>query len=84
MLSLTHPNGKAIQYGYENGEPVINANDVVAFDSSKNELTINGTRKYINAASEVFAINVGTTEIAVLGDDNQIPVIEATYRERWL
>lgn len=84
MLSLTHPNGKAIQYGYDNGEPVINANDVVVFDSSKNELTINGIRKYINAASQVFAINVGTTEIAVLGDDNQIPVIEATYRERWL
>ena len=84
MISFTHPNGKTVQYGYENGPAVINTNDLVVFDSAENKLTINGERKYINAASKVFSIQPGTTEVAVLGDDNKIPVIEATFKERWI
>ncbi len=29
MISFTHPNGKVVQYGYENGPAVINTNDLV-------------------------------------------------------
>lgn len=84
MISFTHPNGSVVQYGYENGDTVIKPNDVVVFDSFNNKITINGVRKYINAASRVFPINVGTTEVAVLADNNEIPAIESTYRERWI
>lgn len=84
MISFTHPNGKTVQYGYENGPAVINTNDLVVFDSAENKLTINGERKYINAASQVFSIQPGITEVAILGDDNKIPVVEATFKERWI
>ena len=84
MISFTHPNGKVVQYGYENGSTVINTNDLVVFDSSENKLTINGERKYINAASQVFSIQPGLTEVAILGDENKIPVVEATFKERWI
>ena len=84
MISFTHPNGKTVQYGYENGATVINTNDLVVFDSAENKLTINGERKYINAASQVFSIQPGTTEVAVLGDDNKIPIVESTFKERWI
>lgn len=84
MISFAHPSGKVVQYGYESGPVVINTNDLVVFDSAENKLIINGERKYINAASQVFAINVGTTEVAVLGDDNKIPVVDATFKECWV
>lgn len=84
MISFTHPNGKVVQYGYENGPAVINTNDLVVFDSAENKLTINGERKYINAASQVFSIQPGLTEVAILGDENKIPVVEATFKERWI
>ena len=73
-----------MQYGYENGPAVINTNDLVVFDSAENKLTINGERKYINVASQVFSIQPGITEIAILGDDNKIPVVDATFKERWI
>lgn len=84
MISFTHPNGKVVQYGYENGPVVLNTNDLVVFDSAENKLTVNGERKYINAASQVFSIQPGITEVAILGDDNKIPVVEATFKERWI
>lgn len=84
MISFAHPNGKVVQYGYENGPTVINTNDLFVFDSAENKLTVNGERKYINAASQVFSIQPGLTEVAILGDDNKIPVVEATFKERWI
>lgn len=84
MISFTHPSGKVVQYGYENGAAVISTNDLVVFDSAENKLTINGERKYINAASKVFSIQPGITEIAITGDENKIPVVDATFKERWI
>lgn len=84
MISFAHPSRKIVQYGYENGATVINTNDLVVFDSAENKLTINGERKYINAASQVFSIQPGITEIAIIGDENKIPVVDATFKERWI
>ena len=84
MISFAHPSRKIVQYGYENGAAVINTNDLVVFDSAENKLTINGERKYINAASQVFSIQPGITEIAIIGDENKIPVVDATFKERWI
>ena len=85
MIALAHPNGKAVQYGYENGEDIIKTGDVVRFESESNTLLINGKRKYINPASQVFGILPGTTQIEVSADGNKaIPSIKCIYRECWL
>lgn len=85
MIALAHPNGKAIQYGYDNGDDVIKTGDVVRFESESNTLLINGKRKYINPASQVFGILPGTTQIEVSVDGNKaVPSITCVYRECWL
>ena len=85
MIALAHPNGKAVQYGYENGEDVIKTGDVVRFESESNTLLINGKRKYINPASQVFGILPGTTQIEVNVDGSKaVPSIKCVYRECWL
>ena len=85
MIALAHPNGKVVQYGYENGEDVIKTGDVVRFESESNTLLINGKRKYINPASQVFGILPGTTQIEVSADGNKaVPSIKCVYRECWL
>jgi hypothetical protein len=32
----------------------------------------------------VFSIQPGITEIAIIGDENKIPVVDATFKERWI
>ena len=85
MIALAHPNGKVVQYGYENGEDIIKTGDIVRFESESNTLLINGKRKYINPASQVFGILPGTTQIEISADgDKAVPSIKCTYRECWL
>lgn len=85
MIAFSHPDGKAVQIGYENGPVLFRVNDKIYLDFKNRILTINGTRKYVNSASQFFSIDPGTTEVGIMvNSGGMIPSIIAKYREGYL
>ncbi|MBF0780517.1 MULTISPECIES: phage tail domain-containing protein [unclassified Granulicatella] len=86
MVAFTHPNGRAIQYGYETGNTILHTGNIVKIDTSNCLLTVNGQRKYVNPASRSFAIEPGdNTEIGIsVNTGATIPNVHAKFREVFL
>lgn len=85
MIGFTHPNGKAIQYGYETGSTVLFTNNVVILDTADCSLYVNGQRKYVNPASRSFAIDPGQVEIGIsVNTGATVPSVTGKFKEVFL
>lgn len=85
MIAFTHPNGRAIQYGYETGEVILSNGNVVKINTADCSIYVNGRRKYVNPASRSFAIEAGDTEIGIsVNSGATVPTVNAKFKEVFL
>lgn len=85
MFALSHPDGQALQIGYENGPVVIPSGARVSIDTSNNKIFVNGVRKYFTPSSRIFAVEPGRTEIGVtVNTGATIPVVKGKFKEAFL
>lgn len=85
MIAFSHPSGRVLQYGYEQGDVLLRASDRFVLDCVNRVLTVNGQRRYVNSASQFFELDPGTTEIGVsVNSGGQTPSIVGKFREAFL
>ncbi|MCW6662944.1 phage tail family protein [Aerococcaceae bacterium NML160702] len=85
MFAVAHPNGRALQIGYDNGPVVIPSGARVTINTTDNTIYVNQVRKYFTPASRIFAIEPGVTEIGItVNTGGRLPVVIGKFREAYL